>query len=208
MADEFSLEEWLKKAKEDPRNTAGPPVVIVLALIFLSWKFFYSPQKLLLTKELKKNKGVEGQIKGLESAVANIEEIKIEVADLQKVREEGEALCYKKLEAAQFLQDLRRIGKSVGVNFKNLVPQPTVPKVFADSFHYEEYPVKITFVGDFRQLGMLLRALEKNRKLVGIDLPNLTPDASGQLKLDLLPTAILVPDEQPKPPAPPEEPQP
>lgn len=206
MADEFSLEDWLKKAKSDPQQ-AAPPIVVIVVLMFLSWKFFYSPQVVLLTKELKKNKGVEDQIKGLENAVANIEDIKIEVADLKKVREEAESVCYKKLDAPQFLQDLRKIGKSVGVDIKSLAPQPTVPKVFAESFHYEEYPVKISFLGDFRQLGMFLRALERSPKLIGVDLPNLAPDASGQLKLDLVPTAILLPEEQPKPAAPPEQAQ-
>ncbi|HNW36191.1 MAG TPA: type 4a pilus biogenesis protein PilO [Candidatus Ozemobacteraceae bacterium] len=199
MAEEFKLQEWLAKAKEEPK-LAAPPVVILLAVIILSWKFLYSPQKLIFEKEKKKNKGVQDQIKGLESAVANIEEIKIEVNDLKKARLEAEELCYKKMEAPQFLQDLRKLAKQAGLELKSINPQPPVPRTF-ETVSFEEYPVKISFTGDFKQLGTFLRILEKHKKIVSVTLPQLVPDASGTFRFDIMPTTVLLLEKEEAPAA-------
>ncbi|HEY9072094.1 MAG TPA: type 4a pilus biogenesis protein PilO [Candidatus Ozemobacteraceae bacterium] len=205
MAEEFKLQEWIAKAKEDPK-LAAQPVVILAAIVFLGWKFLYSPQQLIYEKEMKKNKGVQNEIKGLESAVANIEEIKIEVNDLKQSRLAAEELCYKKMEAPQFLQDLRKLAKQAGLDLKSINPQPPVARSF-ETVSFEEYPVKISFTGDFVQLGTFLRILEKHKKIISISLPQLTPDASGTFKFDLVPTTVLLLEQKAPPPtdAPPPE---
>ena len=196
---EFNFQEWLEKAKQDPK-VAAQPVVVIIALIILAYKFLYLPQKVVLAKELKKNKGVQDQIRGLESAVANIEEVKMEVNDLKKSWSEVETRCYKKEEAPLFLQDLRELGKQADVNFKSITPFPAIPKTF-ETLSYELYPVKVMFLGNFKQLGLLLRAFEKHPKVIAIDLPTLEPDASGTFKFDLTPTTVLL--NQPPQAAPP-----
>ncbi|HOY67187.1 MAG TPA: type 4a pilus biogenesis protein PilO [Candidatus Ozemobacteraceae bacterium] len=204
MAEEFKLQEWLVKAKDDPK-LAAQPVVVLLAIVFLGWKFLYSPQKLIYEKELKKNKAVQSEINGLESAVANIEEIKIEVNDLKQSRLAAEELCYKKAEAPQFLQDLRKLAKQAGLDLKSINPQPPVARSF-ETVTFEEYPVKISFTGDFVQLGTFLRILEQHKKIVSIALPQLTPDASGTFKFDLVPTTVLLLEQ--KAPSPTDAPPP
>lgn len=203
MAEEIKLYEWCLKAKEDPK-LAAQPLVILLALMFLCWKFLYSPQKVILERERKKNKGIQDQIRELESAVANIEEIKLEVTDLKKDRLEAEELCYGKMRAPEFLQDLRRIAKQSGLDLKSINPQPPVSKNF-ETITFEEYPVKISFNGDLKQLGTFLRILETHKKIISISLPALVPDASGSFKFDISPTAIMLLEQQAAPAAAPGE---
>ncbi|MBP7635756.1 type 4a pilus biogenesis protein PilO [Candidatus Ozemobacteraceae bacterium] len=194
MAEEIKLYEWVLKAKEDPK-LAAQPVVILLALMFLCWKFLYAPQQVILEKERKRTKGVQDQIRELESAVANIEEIKIEVNDLKNDRLEAEELCYGKMRAPEFLQDLRRIAKQAGLELKSINPQPPVSKNF-ETITFEEYPVKISFSGDIKQLGIFLRLLETHKKVISISLPALVPDASGSFKFDISPTAVMLLEQQ------------
>ena len=193
MSEPFNLQEWIAKAREDPK-VAAQPVIILLAILGLAWKFLYAPQKVVLLKELKGKKAVEDQIKGLQSAVTNMEDLKIEVAEMKSKWKKIEELCYKKNEAHLFLQDVRRIGRVVGLDIKNINPLPTVPKIF-ESVSYEEYPIKIAFSGSFPQLGIFLREMEKSPKLVFVNLPELVPDASGSLRFDLIPTTILLSDQ-------------
>lgn len=200
MAEEVRLYEWCLKAKDDPK-LAAQPIVILVAIIVLCWKFLYSPQKIVLEKEKKKNKAIQDQIRELESAVANIDEIKIEVNDLKKDRLEAEELCYSKPKAPQFLQDLRRLAKESGLDLKSINPQPPVPKNF-ETISFDEYPVKISFVGDFKQLGTFLRIIEKHKKIISISLPALLPDASGTFKFDITPTAVLLHETTPAAAAP------
>ncbi|MFZ2957874.1 MAG: type 4a pilus biogenesis protein PilO [Candidatus Ozemobacteraceae bacterium] len=200
MAEVINIQEWVQKVKEDPKN-AAPPIAIFFGLLFAAYKFLYAPQQVLLAKQIKANTAIERQIEDLKDKVANKEELAIEVLDLRKSRAEAESVCYKKMEAPLFLQELRRIGKTVGIDIKSINPLPPVPKVFAESFHYEEYPVKIAFSGSFQQLGMFLRALEMSPKLISITLPPILPDASGTIKVELNPTTILIPEVQPTPAA-------
>ena len=58
MADGFNIQEWLLKAKDDPK-VAAQPVVILLAIILLAYRFLYVPQKTILSKEIKKSKATE-----------------------------------------------------------------------------------------------------------------------------------------------------
>ncbi len=195
--EEFSLTEWLAKAKQEPKM-AAQPVVVLLAIVFFGWKFFYSPKKVLLEKERKKQKDVQGQMRELETAVENKEELKLEVEELKKKQAELEKICYKKNEAPIFLQDLRKLAKEAGLDIKSINPMPMIPKTF-ESLVYEEYPVRIAFSGDLAQLGIFLRTMENHPRLIFLDLPPLVPDASGAFKFDLNPTAFVVPEEQPHP---------
>jgi len=195
MADEFNIQEWIQKAKEDPK-IAAQPVVVLLAIVFLGWKFLYSPKKVELEKELKKNKEVVAKIKDLDNAVSNSEEIKLQVAELKKARSEVEKICYQKAEAPMFLQSIRKLGKSAGIDIKSINPLPPITKTY-ETLTYEEYPVKISFSGNFRQLGIFLRTIETFDKLISVELPPLVPDASGSFKFDLTPTAVLLPEVQP-----------
>jgi Tfp pilus assembly protein PilO len=203
MADGFNFNEWLAKAKEDPK-VAAQPLIVIIGIIVAGWKFLYSPQQIILQKELKKNKGVEAQIKGLESAVANIEEIKIEVNDLRKSWSEVETLCYKKNEASMFIQDLRNIGRQANINLRSISPQPAIQKTF-ETLNYEIYPVRISFAGEYKQLGLFLRCLEKHPKIIFLDLPNLETDASGTFRFDLIPKTILLAEQAQAAAPPPEE---
>ncbi|MBF0499879.1 MAG: type 4a pilus biogenesis protein PilO [Candidatus Riflebacteria bacterium] len=194
MAEEFNIQEWIQKAKEDPKNNVAPLIGIIFALLFGAYKLLYAPQATILSKQTKANKAISEQINGLQNAVANKDDTMTEVADLLKARSQVEAMCYKKSEAPLFLQEIRRLGKLVGIDIKSINPQPPIPKVFAETFTYEEYPVKINFSGSFQQLGLFLRVLEASPKLISIDLPTLLPDASGTIKLELTPTTILLPE--------------
>lgn len=190
----FSIQEWMQKAKADPK-VAGQPVIAVVAIFFLAFRFLYSPQQLLLTKELKKEKAISAEITGFQNAVANIEDIKVTVNDLRKAWSEIERRCYLKAEAPAFLQDLRALAKKAGIDLKNLSPQPSVTKTY-ETLTYEIYPVRITFTGTFKELGIFFRTMETATKTIFLDLPSLEPNPSGTFKLELIPTTLLL-EEKP-----------
>lgn len=200
----FSIQEWLQKAKAEPK-LAGPPVLAVVAIVFLAFRFLYSPQQTILTKELKKEKAIMGEITTFQNAVANIEDIKVTVNDLRKAWSEIEKRCYPKSEAPLFLQDLRALAKKAGIDLKNLSPQPSVTKTY-ETLTYDLYPVRIAFSGTFKDLGIFFRTLETATKTIFLDLPPLEPNPSGTFKLDLIPTTLLLEEKAAEgaPPPPPE----
>jgi len=193
MAAEFSLTEWLKKAKEDPK-VAAQPLVIVAALAFGGYKGLYAPKVAELLKEDKKIKGIEANIKNVQAAVDNIEDIKLDIEDKKSAFSKSIKLCYRKSEMTSFLRRVRELAAQAGIPIKSVNPQTMTPLTLGEAT-VEKFPVTFSFSGDLSQLGTFLRMIEKEEKITFVSMPNLKPNASGTFDIDLTPTTILIPDE-------------
>ncbi len=193
MAEEFSITDWLKKAKDDPK-VAAQPLIVVAAVAFMGYKFLYSPKVIELAKELKKNKGVEGQIKTVESAVENLEEIKLDIEERKAKWAKALKVCYRKSEMTAFLRRVRELAQRAGINVKSVNPQAITPQQVGQ-ISTEKFPVSFFYTGDLTQLSIFLRLVELEEKVTFISIPPLTPNASGLFEVELTPTTILVPDQ-------------
>lgn len=193
MAEEFSLSDWLKKAKDDPK-LAAQPLVIVVGLIFGGYKVLYAPKVAELLKEEKKVKGIEANIRNVQSAVDNIEDIKLDIEDKRAAFAKSLKLCYRKSEMTSFLRRVRELAAKSGIPVKSVNPQPMTQLAIGNTT-VEKFPVKLSFSGDLVQLGTFLRLIEKEEKVTYISMPTLKPNASGTFDLELTPTTVLIPDD-------------
>ncbi len=193
MAEEFSITDWLAKAKEDPK-VAAQPLIIAVALLFGGYKFLYAPKTIELAKEEKKSKGIENNIKKVKSAVDNIEDIKLDIEDKKEKLNKAKTELYRKSEMTKFLRRVRELALKAGIEVKSVNPQPITP-VQLGQVTAEKLPVAFSFNGDMQKLGVFLRLIEKEEKLTFIQLPDLAPNASGTFELELIPTTILLPDD-------------
>lgn len=193
MAEEFSITEWLKKAKEDPKQ-AAQPLVIVIGVLFGGYKVLYAPKVTELVKEEKRVKAVQNQIKQAQAAVDNIEDIKLDIEDKKASFAKALKLCYRKSEMTSFLRRVRELAAKAGIPIKSVNPQPMTQLAIGEAT-VEKFPVTFSFSGDLIQLGTFLRLVEKEERLTFLTMPNLKPNASGTFDLELTPTTILIPDE-------------
>lgn len=193
MTEQVNITEWLANAKEDPK-LAAQPVIIILGLFFIGYKALYAPKVVELERELRKNSRVERDIKQIQSAGDNIENIKLEIEDERESWRKARNLCYKKSEATQFMRRVREIAQITGINIRNVNPKSISPQKLGE-ITVEKFPVTFNFNGDLVKLGMFLRLLEKEEKISFITLPRLETNASGVFDMELGPTTILIPDE-------------
>ena len=193
MAEEINITDWLKKAKDDPK-VAAQPLVIIAAIAFMGYKFLYSPKVIELNKEIKKNKGVEGQIQTVESAVENLEEIKLDIEERKAKWATALKVCYRKSEMTAFLRRVRELAQKAGISVKSVNPQAITPQQVGQ-ISTEKFPVSFFYTGDLTQLSIFLRLVELEEKVTFISIPPLTPNASGLFEVELTPTTILVPDQ-------------
>lgn len=193
MAEEINITKWIAQAKEDPK-VAAQPLVIVLGLFFAGYKALYAPKTVELLRQNKKVDGVERQIKTLESAVENLEDIKLEIEEKRSAWKKAQGLCYRKSEITVFLRRIRELAKISGIPVKSVNPQ-TISKINLGEITVEKFPVSIFFTGDLVKLGTFMRLIEKEEKITFMNLPTLMPNASGTFDLELMPTTILIPDE-------------
>eukprot|EP01156_Anaeramoeba_ignava_P003331 Anaeramoba_ignava/a221942_10.p2 GENE.a221942_10~~a221942_10.p2 ORF type:complete len:206 (+),score=36.36 a221942_10:264-881(+) len=197
MAEEISITDWLQKAKADPK-VAAQPIVIILAVLFGGYKALYAPNVGAIEKQLKKNKKIIKQIKSVESAVDNIEDIKLEIEEAQSKWKETKNLCYKSTEVTKFLRRVRHLGKISGIEMRNPTPQPK-EELKLGEITLEKFPVSFYFSGDLLTLAKFIRNVEKEEKITFLSLPALTPNASGTFEMELSPTTIFLPMELSRP---------
>lgn len=193
MAEEFSITDWLKKAKEDPK-VAAQPLVIVIGLAFGGYKGLYAPKVIELTKEERKTKAVEAQIRDVQAAVDDRENILLDIEEKKAKLNKAVKLCYRKSEMTSFLRRVRELAAQAGIPIKTVKPLPLSP-VTIGNVAAERCTVTFGFSGDLIQLATFLRLVEKEEKITFLDMPNLSPNASGTFEVELSPTTILIPDE-------------
>ncbi len=175
--DKFSVLDWFYKVKANPKE--GAPLVIILVLaIFLIYKHGYSPKVKLLAREVRKLKGVQGQINQLHSATQNADEIALEIEE-QKVKfERAKNLCYGKNDLTTFLRRIRELTSLSQIEIRGINPRPLTKKSIG-GIEAEELGVSFNFKGDIVKLGFFLRLLEIEDKLTFLDLPDLVADENG-----------------------------
>ncbi|MDD3148703.1 MAG: type 4a pilus biogenesis protein PilO [Candidatus Riflebacteria bacterium] len=192
MAEEFSISDWLKKAKSDPKE-AAQPLVIVLALAFIGYKFLYAPKVIELTKEIKKKQRIEADIKTVESAIENLEDIKLDIEERKSKWSKAQQLCYRKADMTAFLRRVRELAQKAGINVKTVNPQVISP-LQVGKISIENFPVSFFYTGDLVQMGIFMRLVEMEDKITFISIPPLTPNASGVFEVELAPTTLLIPE--------------
>ena len=192
MAEGFSISNWLQQSKEDPKK-AAPPIVVLLAVIFAAWKFGYSPKAVLIDKELKKNKRLAGEMKRFKSAANQLEDIKLDIENKKKKWEENQKLCYKELERTTFLRRVREIANQSGMNVKSINPLPD-EDIKISVIDAKKFSVQFSYTGDLTRLLTFMRFIELEPKISFMPIPNLMPNASGTIDIQITVSTILLPD--------------
>jgi Tfp pilus assembly protein PilO len=193
MAEGVSISDWLKKAKEDPK-LALQPFLIIGAVAFMGYKFLYAPKTIEIAKELKKSKGVADQIKKVETAIENIEDIKLNIEERKAKWTASQKLCYRKSEMTSFLRRVRELAQKAGIEVKSVNPQP-ISQMQVGQVSVEKFPVSFFYTGDLVTIATFLRLVELEEKISFLSIPHLLPNASGSFEVEFVPTTILVPDQ-------------
>lgn len=192
MAEAFKISDWLAKAKEDPK-VAAQPLLIAAGILFGGYKGLYAPKTIELARELKKNAGIEAQIKKVKTAVDNIEDIKLDIEEKKAEFKKATGLCYRKSEMTTYLRRVRELAQLAGIEVKSVNPQPVIP-ITMGTITLEKFPVSFFYSGDLVKLGTFLRLVEKEEKITFLSMPALAPNASGTFEMDLTPITLLIPD--------------
>ena len=193
MAEGFQISTWLQESKEDPKK-AAPPFIVLAGLIFAVWKFGYSPKALLINKEMKKNKTLAGEMKKFKNAANQLEDIKLDIENKKKKWEEDQKLCYKELERTVFLRRVRELANQAGINVKSINPLPD-ENIKISIIDAKKFSVQFAYNDDLTHLLTFMRLIELEPKISFMPIPNLKPNASGTLDLQIKVSTILLPDK-------------
>lgn len=192
MSEEFKISDWLQKAKEDPKE-AGVPLVILLGIGFVVWKFLYSPKAALIDRELKKNKRLISEMKNFKDSASKIEDIKIDIEEMKNKWEEAQKLCYKELDRTQFLRRVRELANQSNISIKSINPAPD-ENIKVGNIKAKKFSVSFFYSGNLEPLLTFMRLIELEPQICFIPIPALAPTASGTFDMNLTVSTILLPD--------------
>ena len=189
---EFSITEWLEKAKQDNKQ-AAIPIIVIITVVFLGYKLFYSPKKVELLKQEKRIKSLQAEMAKVQNATTNADDITAEIESQKKKFENAKKLCYKKSEMTYYLRHIKDLATKANITIKSINPRPLIP-INIGQIHAEELPVSFAFEGDIVKLGTFLRLIELEDKITYLKLPKLIANKNGNFNLNLEPTVIIIPD--------------
>ncbi len=189
---EFSITNWLQESKEDPKK-AAPILVVIVVVGFLVWKFGYSPKAAMIAKELKKNKGIERDMKNFKNAANQLEDIKLNIEEMKTKWGESQKLCYKEMERTDFLKRVRELATKSNINVKSINPLPE-EEITIGVVPAKKFSVQFNYSGDLEKLLTFMRFVELEPKITFMPIPKLAPNASGTFDIALKVTTILLPD--------------
>jgi Tfp pilus assembly protein PilO len=188
----FSLVDKINQIRNEPKG-ALPLVVIILTIVFLGYKQLYAPKVVELNKELKKYKGLQGQLGQLQNASQNVDEITLNIEEQKLKFEKAKALCYRKSEMTAFLRRIRELANNAKIDIKSINPQP-LTKLMVGEIETEQLAVTFGFSGDLVKLGIFLRMLELEEKITFTNLPKLVPNSNGIFEFNISPVTVLISD--------------
>lgn len=192
MAEQFSITDWLQKAKEDPKQYAIP-VVFVIGIGFAVWHFLYSPKAVQIAKEIKKNQKLTSEMKKFKDAANKLEDIKIDIEEKKKQWSDTQKLCYKELERTVFLRKVRELATKSGMNVKSVNPEPDA-SIQIGPIEGKKFSVNFAYSGDLTKLITFMRYVELEPHICFMNIPDLIPNASGTFDTMLSVSTILLPD--------------
>ena len=190
---EINITNWLQETKEDPKK-ALPIVAGIAAAIFLVWKFGYQPKAALITKELKKNKGIERDMKNFKNAANQLEDIKLNIEEMKERWKTSQNLCYKEMERTDYLKRIRELATKADINVKSINPLPE-EEIRIGVVPAKKFSVQFNYSGNLEHLLTFMRLIELEPKICFMPIPSLKPNASGTFEMPLKVTTILLPDE-------------
>jgi Tfp pilus assembly protein PilO len=129
---------------------------------FFYWGFYYPQAKLVekINREVKRDN-------------LRVAQIKKKVVEYEKLKEEYQAMTLKLTSLESYLvnenesfsvfQELGRMSKKYGIDYVKIVPEEVI-----GGQYYNRIPVRIHLFSTYHALGMLLSAMDKRDRMMGL----------------------------------------
>jgi Tfp pilus assembly protein PilO len=129
---------------------------------FFYWGFYYPQAKLVekINREVKRDN-------------LRVAQIKKKVVEYEKLKEEYQAMTLKLTSLESYLvnenesfsmfQELGRMSKKYGIDYVKIVPEEVI-----GGRYYNRIPVRIHLFSTYHALGMLLSAMDKRDRMMGL----------------------------------------
>jgi len=129
---------------------------------FFYWGFYY-PQAKLVEKINREVKGDNLRIAQIKKKVVEYEKLKEEYQVMTLKLTSLESYLVNEDESFSVFQELGRMSKKYGIDYVKIVPEEVI-----GGQYYNRIPVRIHLFSTYHALGMLLSAMDKRDRMMGL----------------------------------------
>jgi Tfp pilus assembly protein PilO len=129
---------------------------------FFYWGFYY-PQAKLVEKINQEVKGVNLRVVQIKEKVVEYEKLKEKHRAMTLKLASLESYLVKEDESFSVFQELGRMSKKYGIDYVKIVPEEVI-----GGQYYNRIPVRIHLFSTYHALGMLLSAMNKRSRTMGL----------------------------------------
>ncbi len=129
---------------------------------FFYWGFYY-PQAKLVEKINREVKGDNLRIAQIKKKVVEYEKLKEEYQAMTLKLTSLESYLVKEDESFSAFQELGQMSKKYGIDYVKIVPEEVI-----GGQYYNRIPVRIHLFSTYHALGMLLSAMDKRDRMMGL----------------------------------------
>lgn len=131
-------------------------------IAFFYWGFYY-PQAKLVEKINREVKGANLRVLQVKEKVVEYEKLKEKYQAMTLKLTSLESYLVKEDESFSVFQELGRMSKKYGIDYVKIVPEEVI-----GGQYYNRIPVRIHLFSTYHALGMLLSAMDKRGRIMGL----------------------------------------
>lgn len=145
-------------------------LVVVVVVVFLGWYFLLKNQKTELETLVAKEQELRQVFEIKQKKIANLNKLKRQLEDIEQSFGDLLRQLPDKAQVAGLLVDISQTGLSAGLEFELFKPGDEIDREF-----YQEIPIAIRVVGEYKRLGEFVSGLAGLPRIVTIGNIKITP---------------------------------
>lgn len=147
----------------EPSRRAIVYGVLLLVVGVLFWRFFYSPNAVIITERTERFEALELESKKKTAMAARLEEFRARVKELDAQLAKAIAQLPDEKEIPDLLSTVSSLGRESGLEIVLFRQKPEVLQEF-----YAEVPVEMLMRGSYRQVGDFVEAVGELNRIVNV----------------------------------------
>ena len=177
----------------------GQLLIVILvgaALVFIGYRFW-------LADDYKKIGELQGQlaqkkqqIRQEQDIVAKLPQLEAELARLRQTLADLKEILPTEPETGELLKWIKNLADQSNLDLKDFTPEALRPVEF-----YKEYPIKMSIVGAYHDLGLFLDRISKYSRIIDVSNVNITSNPGGgdkTIKSDFTATTFIYSEDADK----------
>jgi len=153
----------IQKIADLPQQQQIMLAAVAAGLLFMGWYYGVTPAVLMVEGLKAQNAQLTADIETAQVTVARLPQFQEEVLRQELELEEKRKKLPDEKETAEIVRQIQQLAEGANLDLKSFTPQSTARYDF-----YEDWPIRMSIEGSYRNLGLFFQEIAKFERLINI----------------------------------------